>query len=170
MSSLFARVSRWGGRSVLTLLLFFAYTNAWRPARVLLTENVTHPVLSSIDTQRARTTSLTLAAGGLTIRLNAHSPERSPPGYRAPVGILFLLPVLILAFFFPFKPYWFYFWLFHLGLGTFELGMMALGIGWADWGFVVYRFSRRYLSQGLSLAIPVLALYAEKIGPEDINF
>lgn len=157
--------SRWGARGTVIVLLVVAYATIWRPARAVLTRHLAYPVLTSVDTERARTFNPTLKAGGLSIALRSSEPSVSGGAFRAPVGILFLLPALFLVAFFPYRPYWFYFWGVHLVLGLLQLGAVALGVGWTDWGFVLNSFLRGYVVQGVSLAAPIVALYLSRTAP-----
>ena len=154
--------TRWGARGLLAVALIALYFTAWRPARALLTQHVAHPVFTSIDTERSRQFQYTFERGALRIGIQPAQSGIDAANYRAPAGSDFLLPALLLVLLFPYRPYWLYFWGFHLGVGALFLGLIALGIAWADWTFALHQFLGKYVVQALSLGAPLLALAYER--------
>ena len=106
---------------------------------------------TSISTERAASYNMNLSGDGLSVSVSPTDSDLPSGGLRAPAGILFLGPAVLLALFFPRRPFWLYFLSLHLVLGALELGAVALGVGWADWGFVVQRFLHVYVLKGVSL-------------------
>ena len=154
--------SQWGTATVLAALLVAAYVAVLRPARVILTCHLSYPSLEAIETERAQRFRIKLRDGNLSIGLRSSTPSVAAGSFRAPAGILFLLPALFLVAFFPYRPYWLYIGGFHLVLGALQLGAVVMGLGWTDWGFTLNRFLNGYLIQGGSLAVPILALYLDR--------
>ncbi len=154
--------SRWIAGGALAAGLVVLYFFAWRPGRAALTEHVAHPVLASVGTDRARTFQHAFRRGALRIGLRSSRPDVGGADYHAPAGRDFLLPALLLAFLFPYRPYWVYLWGFHLAVGAFFLGLLVLGVGWTDLAFALHGFLDRYVVQALSLGAPLLALGYER--------
>jgi hypothetical protein len=160
MSSLSWR--RWGASGLLAIGLIVAYVTAWRPARAVLMQHVAHPVLTSIDTERSRQFRYAFQRGALRIGVQSPQPGVASTKYSAPAGRDFLLPALLLVLLFPYRPYWLYFWGFHLAVGVLFLLFTALGIAWADAAFALKQFLKQYVVQALSLSAPLLALAYER--------
>lgn len=154
--------TRWAVGAVLAAGLVAVYFTAWRPARALLTQHVAHPALTSIETARGRRFQSTFRRGSLRIGLHSPQPGVGATDYHAPAGRDFLLPALLLALLFPYRPYWLYLWGFHLAVGALFLGLVALGIAWTDAAFVLQRFLEAYVVQALSLGAPLLAWAYER--------
>lgn len=150
--------STWLAAGGLAAGLLAIYFTAWRPARALYTEHVAYPLLSSIETERASTFEYAFKRGALRVGLRSSRANVGATDYHAPAGRTFLLPALLLALLFPYRPYWLYLWGFHLAVGALFLGLAALGIAWADAAFLLQRFLERYVVQALSLGAPLLAL------------
>jgi len=154
--------NRWGTGGLLALGLIVVYVTAWRPARALLTQHVAYPALTSIDTERSRQFRYAFERGALRIGIQAAQSGVDTAPYRAPAGSDFLVPALLLALLFPYRPYWLYFWGFHLAVGVLFLLFIALGIAWADVAFALKQFLEQYVVQALSLSAPLLALAYER--------
>lgn len=146
----------------LALVLAAAYGLVLRPARVLATDAIARPVLERIDTERARTYEVVDARGQATSLFvvprqgTVEAREAGRAEWAAPAGVLFILPALFLAFAFPARPYWLYLLGYHLGLGVLALGVFAVGLGWFEPAFALYTFSRTYMTEAVSLAVPLL--------------
>lgn len=41
------------------------------------------------------------------------------------------------------------------------LGLLAVGLGWADWGFTVFELVRTDVYRGTSLALPLVFLWLD---------
>jgi len=72
---------------------------------------------------------MNLSGDGLSVSVSPTDSDLPSGGLRAPAGILFLGPAVLLALFFPRRPFWLYFLSLHLVLGALELGAAALGVG-----------------------------------------
>ena len=154
--------NRWGAGVLLAVGLIVVYFTAWRPVRALLTQHVAYPAFTSIDTERSRQFRYAFERGALRIRIQAAQSGVVSTKYSAPAGRDFLLPALLLVLLFPYRPYWLYFWAFHFGVGALLLGLVTLGIAWADWAFVLHGFLGKYIFQALTLGAPLLALVYER--------
>jgi len=154
--------TRWGTGGLLAVALIALYFTAWRPARALLTQHVAYPVFTSIDTERSRLFRYKFRRGALRIGVEAAHSGVESTQYSAPAGRDFLLPALLLILLFPYRPYWLYFWGFHLGVGALLLGLVALGIAWTDAAFALHHLLRKYVIQALTLGAPLLALAYER--------
>jgi len=147
----------WIERSLLVGLLLAAYIWVWRPARAWIGTNVLVPAVQSVETERARSFDVAPQPLGVSV-----SSETMGTGMRAPGGILFLLPALLLVAAFPRRPYWLYLWGYHLGLGALLLGTLCLGVAWADGAFTVHQFLKGPVRTGTSLAAPILAVWVSR--------
>ena len=154
--------SRWAVGVVLGAGLLILYFSAWRPARALLTQHVARPLLTSIATERGSTFRYAFKRGALRIGLQSSRSGVHAPDYHAPAGRDFLIGAFLLAVLFPTRPYWLYFWGFHLAVGGLFLGLLMLGIAWSDVAFALQRFLENYMVQALSLGAPLLALAYER--------
>lgn len=153
---------RWATAGALGLGLVVFYFTTWRPARALFTQHVAHPLLTSLETERSRAFRYDIRRGALRIGLRAPRLTSAAADYHAPAGRTFLLPALLLAVLFPYRPYWLYLWGFHLAVGVLFLGLTALGVGWIDGAFLLQGFLEKYVVQALSLGAPLLALGHER--------
>lgn len=59
----------------------------------------------------------------------------------------------------PTRPYWVYLGLYQWALGALTLGLLAVGIGRADWGFTAYEFLSTDVYRGTSLGLPLLFVW-----------
>jgi len=149
---------------LLALVLFGAYFALWRPARAWLARSVARPALAAVSAERARCFRVNWNERIVKVRRRAACPPSgdakriAPPSFRAPAGMWFLLPALILIGAFPYRRYWL--WLFgaHLALGAVSLACAAAGLAWSDAGFAAHRFVWEYLVTAVSLGAPVLLL------------
>ena len=163
----------WGAAFALALAL--AYVFAVRPARVALGETVALPLFASVDTERAagfRVTGTPQIPGAvLAVPLDPGLTDQERVAGTAlwspPAGALWVFPAMFLLFTFPARPYWLWLLGYHLGLGVVAAGVFAVGIGWAEPAFALYTFSRTYMTETVSLAIPLLLWLAGRAGPSD---
>ena len=153
----------WG--TLFAALLVVAYLVALRPAREVFAQHVAYPIFASIDTPRSA-------------QFDVVQPERRPEAvfvlprgardeqgvivWAAPVGVIFLLPAMFLVVAFPTRPYWLYLLAYHLVLGLSTIALFGLGIGWIPAAFNVHQFARTYVSEGISLTVPLLLYLAGK--------
>jgi len=154
--------TRWAAAVGLAVTLLVLYFAAWRPARALYTQHVVHPLLTSIETERAATFRYSFKRGSLRVGVHSSRPSIDAADYHAPAGRDFLLPALLLALLFPYRPYWLYLWGFHLAVGACFLSLVAAGIAWTDGAFVLQQFLERYVVQAFSLGAPLLLLAYER--------
>ena len=153
---------RWAIGSALAAGLIAPYFVAWRPVRALLTEHVAFSLLTSIETERSQAFRYDFKRGGLRIGLQAVRLGVDANDYHAPAGRTFLLPAVLLALLFPYRPYWLYLWGFHFAVGIPSLGLVALGVVWTDMAFGLQRLVEQYVVQALSLGAPLFALGYER--------
>ena len=66
---------------------------------------------------------------------------------------------------FPREPYWLYLLGYHLAVGLVSSGVFALGVGYSEAAFDLYRFSRTYLTEAVSLAVPALIWLRARASP-----
>jgi hypothetical protein len=83
---------------------------------------------------------------------------------KTPTGYFFVLTGMLLIALYPRHPYWLYVAAYQLGLGAFMLGSLAVGVGWAEWGFALFQFLDGGFYQGTSVAVPFLLLRADGRG------
>ena len=181
----------WG--ALFAVLLLGAYVGGVRPAREWTAARVAAPLFRSIGTPRARAFTIVRPSDYVpgnqpeavfaveTARLDAGAAAgKAPPDvireavregegvayWVAPVGVLFLLPALFLIFVFPTRPFWAVLLAYHLVVGAVSLAVFAVGLGWFAPAFSLYLFTRTYLTESVSLVVPLLLyLAARGLGP-----
>ncbi len=181
----------WG--LLFAVLLLVAYVYGVRPAREWTAAHVAAPLFASIDTPRAQRYSIIRPSDYVpgdqleavfaveTARLEAGraagkaAPDivretiRAGQGvayWVAPVGVLFLLPAMFLLVAFPTRPFWLVLLGYHLVVGAVSLAVFAIGLGWYEPAFRLYLFTRTYLTESVSLVVPLLLyLAARGAGP-----
>jgi hypothetical protein len=148
-------------------LLFTAYWTLWRPARTWLMPHVAAPVLAAVDTPHARRYAVSGTAAPRSVlvwarRAAVEAGTAPPASYRmeAPAGVPFLLPALLLIGCCPWRGYWAWFGLGHVGVSALALACLALGLAVGEPGFSLFRLANRYLVDAYSLAVPLLLLVA----------
>jgi hypothetical protein len=149
----------------MALLLFGAYWLLWRPARAWIAAEVAAPLLvwadGPADERRFR-----IRPVGRVVQVVARSPRADDAlaadslGYRPPAGVEFLLPALLLAGYFPRRPYWLYLGFGHVVLSGFALACLAWGLANSIMGIRLFLLIDRYLIDAYSLAVPLIALVA----------
>lgn len=149
-------------------LLLVVYIVAIRPVRDWSASRVAYPVFASIDTPRSRSLRLVQTPqrpeavfalpGEVDVPEEIQERTRQPDvaQWVAPVGVLFLLPAMFLLAVFPLRPFWVYLLGYHLAVGLVSFGVFALGVAYWDAAFELYRFSRTYLTEAVSLGVPAL--------------
>lgn len=162
------------------VLLLAGYTEVIRPARMWVAERVAYPLFQAIDTPRARSFQVLRiarradAVWALPVGLVDARPadqlireeELSAAQWAAPVGIMFILPALFLIALFPSRPYWLWLLGYHVAIGLVSLVVFAIGLGWFAPAFKIYLFSRTYLTEAVSLAVPLLLALAARAEQE----
>ena len=160
----------WG--AVLAVALLAAYAVAVRPARMWAAEHVAFPALAAIDTDRARGFAVTQIPGRADAvwaipraLLATATPSDVVYGQRdrvaewaVPVGVLFVLPAMLLVAVFPTRPYWLWLLGYHVAIGLAGFAVFALGVAYVEPAFALYTFSRTYLTETVSLVLPLLLL------------
>ncbi|MCS3714680.1 hypothetical protein GGP64_002522 [Salinibacter ruber] len=156
--------SRWAAACAFAAGLVVLYFTAWRPARALYMQHVTHPLLTSIETERGTTFRYEFEQGALRIGLRSsqYQSGSNPTDYHAPAGRDFLIAAFLPILLFPFRPYWLYLWGFNLAVGALFLALVALGVAWVDWAFLLQGFLEKYVVQALNLGAPLLAWAYER--------
>ena len=161
-----ARIARrprlWG--AAFALLLLAAYVLAIRPTREATARHVVAPILQSVDTPRARTFDVAVPRG------RAEAVFAVPKAgtlddkvvWAAPAGVIFLLPAMFLLVAFPTRPYWLWLLGYHLALGVTTTLIFAVGLGWWPVAFDIQQFARTYISESVSLTVPLLLFLAGK--------
>ena len=166
---------RWAGLA-LAVLLFAAYVVALRPARVWSASSVARPAFERIETPRSRGLQIVqtdarpeavfaLPAGMTSGDIAERVQQPDVAQWVPPAGILFLLPGLFLIAAFPREPYWLYLLGYHLVVGLVSFGVFALGVAFSEAAFDLYRFSRTYLTEAVSLAVPALIWLRARASP-----
>ena len=153
---------------VLAGFLLVAYIGGIRPVREWSASHIAYPAFEAIDTPRSHALQLVQtperpeAVFALPrevgdrdeIQTLVRQPDVAQ--WVAPVGVLFVLPAMFLIAVFPLRPYWVYLLIYHLAVGVLSFGVFALGVGYLDAAFELYRFSRTYLTEAVSLGVPAL--------------
>lgn len=146
-------------RTFLVAVFVVVYLVVWRPVRGWVATDVMGPALSRIDTPRSDRYSV--RAGGRVVEVQHIDSSDRVGVMKTPTGNFFVLAGMLLIALYPGHPYWLYVAAYQLGLGALMLGMLAVGVGWADWGFAVFQFLEGEFYQGTSLAVPFLLLRAD---------
>lgn len=148
--------------------MLVGYLSVIRPVRDWSASHIASPVFEAIDTPRSRSLQLVQtpqrpeAIFALPVEVvdvsEIQERVRQPDvaQWVAPAGILFLLPAMFLIAVFPLRPFWLYLLGYHLVVGVVSFGVFALGVAYLDAAFEVYRFSRTYLTEAVSLGVPAL--------------
>jgi len=162
----------WG--IVFAVALGAAYLFVLRPARVAAGDHVALPLFRSIHTERSAQYDLAqnpLVVGAVYAVPRAEMSEQERAAGTAlwspPAGALFILPAMFLIAAFPDKPYWFYLFAYHVGVGAVATLVFAVGLGWAEPAFALYTFSRTYMTEAVSLAVPLLLWLAGRARDQD---
>ena len=147
-------------RVLLVGLFIGSYVTVWRPVRDWASAHVMAPLLAKVDTPRARQYTV---SGKRPRAIEVRPATESEPvaGMAAPTGLLFVIGSVFLLALYPTRPYWLYLGLYQWGLGGFMLGALAIGIGWAEWGFTVYDLLQTDIYRGTSLGLPLLFAWLE---------
>ncbi|PSQ83438.1 MAG: hypothetical protein BRD30_12895 [Bacteroidetes bacterium QH_2_63_10] len=146
-------------RALLVGVFVIAYLVLWRPVRSWVATDVMKPALSQIDTPRSDRHAISVRGRAVVVQ-HVDSSERLGV-MKVPMGNFFVLAGMMLIALYPCDPYWLYLAGYQLGLSALMFGMLAIGMGWADWGFAVYQFLEGEFYQGTSLAVPFLLLRAD---------
>jgi hypothetical protein len=146
-------------RAFLVGVFVIAYLVAWRPVRTWVATEMMKPALSRIDTPRSNRYSVSAANRVVSVQ-QIESSDRSWK-MKVPTGNFFVLAGMLLIALYPRHSYWLYLAGYQLGLSALMFGMLAIGVGWEDWGFALFQFLEGEFYQGTSLAVPFLLLRAD---------
>lgn len=147
-------------RILLIGLFLAAYVLAWRPVRDWASAHVMAPLLSQVDTPRAQQYVVS-GARARVVEIRPATGTEPVADMAAPTGLLFVIGSVFLLALYPTRPYWVYLGLYQWLLGGLMLGMLAVGLGWADWGFTVYELLHTDLYRGTSLGLPLVFVWLE---------
>lgn len=147
-------------RVLLIGLFVGSYVTVWRPVRDWASAHVMAPLLAEVDTPRARQYTVS-GERPRAIEIRSAPGSKSVADMAAPTGLLFVIGSVFLLALYPTRPYWLYLGLYQWGLGGFMLGALAIGIGWAEWGFTVYDLLATDIYRGTSLGLPLLFAWLE---------
>lgn len=153
----------WG--LVLAVCLLAGYLVVLRPVREVVAQQVAYPIFASIHTSRSAQFDVVQPgrrAEAVFVLPRGAETDDERVVWAAPAGVIFLLPAMFLIAAFPTRPYWLYLLVYHLVLGMSTIVLFALGIGWIPAAFEVHQFARTYVSEGVSLTIPLLLFLAGK--------
>ena len=161
----------WG--ALFAVLLAVVYMVAVRPARVALGQEVAFPLFASVETERSAgfevTTTPQVPGAVLAVPLDPALKDQEQVAGTAlwspPAGALWVFPAMFLLFTFPTRPYWLWLLGYHLAIGLVAALVFAIGIGYAEPAFALYTFSRTYMTETVSLAIPLLLWLAGRAEP-----
>lgn len=147
-------------RLLLVGLFIGGYVTVWRPVRDWASGHVMAPLLAEVDTPRARQY---VVSGAPPRALEIRPTTGSTPiaAMAAPTGVLFVIGSVFLLALYPTRLYWVYLGLYQWLLGGFMLGALAIGVGWADWGFTVFDLLETDIYRGTSLGLPLLFAWLE---------
>ncbi len=158
------------------VLLAGAYVVGLRPLRVAMGDHVALPLFQSIHTPRSEQFELQqtpLVRGSVYAVPRGEMTDQArlagTAQWAPPAGALFILPALFLVLAFPDKPYWLYLFAYHVAVGAAALLVFAVGLGWAEPAFSLYTFSRTYMTEGVSLAVPLLLWLAGRASGQDAD-
>lgn len=141
---------------VLIIGLFIGnYVTVWRPVRDWASAHVMAPLLAEVDTPRARQYAVS-GERARAIEIRPVAGTELVAGMAAPTGLLFVIGSVFLLALYPTRLYWVYLGLYQWLLGGLMLGALAVGVGWADWGFVLFDLLETDIYRGTSLGLPLL--------------
>ena len=158
------RVQQAAIRAALIGLFLAAYVWIWRPARDTIARHVMTPALAQVETARAQQFRITSAERVVEVR-RARSGA-IVEAMDTPAGILFVIATVVLLAVVPKRPYWLAVGAYQMALGAVMLGALAIGVGWAAWGFELFRFLDEVFYRATSLAAPLVALAVHRRGSD----
>lgn len=147
-------------RVLIVGLFVGAYVTVWRPVRDWTSAHVMAPLLAEVDTPRARQYAVR-GERPRAVEIRTAAGADLVVGMAAPTGVLFVIGSVFLLALYPTRLYWVYLGLYQWGLGGLMLGALAVGIGWAGWGFAVYDLLATDIYRGTSLGLPLLFAWLE---------
>jgi hypothetical protein len=145
--------SHWVYALVLMGLLVGAYVTLLRPARVWVGREVMTPIAQKVVASECRASAVPL---GVAVHCQARQFSRS---MRVPGGVLFVVPAMLLIFFFPGRPYWLWLGGYVVLLGAVSYLAFCIGAGGATAGFTVAGFLQGDIRLATCLGSPVIALW-----------
>lgn len=141
-------------------LFLAAYVTVWRPVRDWASSHVMAPVLSQVDTPRARQFEIH-GDPPRAVEINSASTSAPVATMATPTGLLFVIGSVFLLAVRPRRLYWVYLGAYQLCLGVLMLALLAVGVGWGSWGFTVFELLRTDIYRGTSLALPLVFLWLD---------
>ncbi len=147
-------------RLLMVGLFIGGYVTGWRPVRDWASGHVMAPLLAEVDTPRARQYVVS-GAPARAVEIRPATGSTPVVGMAAPTGLLFVIGSVFLLALYPTRLYWVYLGLYQWLLGGLMLGALAIGIGWADWGFTVFDLLETDIYRGTSLGLPLLFAWLE---------
>lgn len=147
-------------RLLLVGLFIGSYVTIWRPVRDWASAHVMVPLLAEVDTPRARQY---VVSGEQARAIEIRPATGTDPGVgmAAPTGLIFVIGSVFLLALYPARLYWIYLGLYQWLLGGLMLGALAVGVGWADWGFLLFDLLETDIYRGTSLGLPLLFAWLE---------
>jgi hypothetical protein len=118
------------------------------------------PLLAEVDTPRARQYTVS-GEQPRAVEIRTAAGSDLVAGMAAPTGLLFVIGSVFLLALYPTRLYWVYLGLYQWGLGGLMLGTLAVGVGWAEWGFTVFDLLETDIYRGTSLGLPLLFAWLE---------
>ncbi|CBH23641.1 Hypothetical protein, membrane [Salinibacter ruber M8] len=147
-------------RLLLIGLFIGGYVTVWRPVRDWASAHAMAPLLAEVDTPRAQQYVLS-GAPARALEIRPATGSNPVADMAAPTGLLFVIGSVFLLALYPTRLYWVYLGLYQWLLGGLMLGTLAIGIGWADWGFTVFDLLETDIYRGTSLGLPLLFAWLE---------
>lgn len=154
-------------------LLAVVYLTALRPARVALATHVAAPAFEAIETEGSDRYIVEPSPRGgadvYVVPVDAETDDERQAGtavWASPLGALFVVPAMFLVAVFPDRPYWLYLMGYHLVVGVVASLVFAVGLSVFEPAFALYTFSRTYLTETVSLVVPLLLWLAGRDVPQ----
>lgn len=147
-------------RALLIGLFLAAYILAWRPVRDWTSHTIAGPLLTQIDTPRSQKY-IVDAAPARAIEIRRSDTSSPVAGLAMPTGLLFAIGSVFLLVMRPARPYWIYLGAYQIFLGAVMLGLLGVGIGWANWGFTAYEVVSTDIYRGTSLGLPLVLIWSD---------
>lgn len=147
-------------RVLIVGLFMGGYVTVWRPVRDWASAYVMAPLLAEVDTPRARQYAVS-GERARAIEIRPAAGTDPVADMAAPTGLLFVIGSVFLLALYPTRLFWVYLGLYQWLLGGLMLGALAVGVGWAEWGFTVFDLLETDVYRGTSLGLPLLFAWLE---------
>jgi len=143
-------------RMLFTVGILLFYLFLWRPARILVTEQLVFPQVASLETSES-TFQSSLKGGAIEVNY-IHSGDSKELHYRPQFGFFLLVALVPLIFMTAHpKPYWLMGGI-HLAGSILAYLCLMIGVSGLQWGFILVDAINGYLVPGLSLAMVPLVM------------